>query len=322
MTQLTNTEFLQRVEKLVGNEYTFLEPYKNRKTKIKVRHNSLDCNNHEYWVTPDKFLGSKHTKGHRCPACAKVRVAKKKMLSQAEFDKRVFKETKQEYLFLEPFNGVDTAIEVLHTLCNQRYKVRPANFLKKHTRCPYCYGNHHKTSSEFSDEFNRLQDSCDYVLLTPYKNATTKVKIKHKACNTVYTVAPYSFLQGHRCPRCTNILRGHATLGEAYIREYLDEHHILYEYPKLFPDLKDKLTLHYDFYIPSYNTLIEYQGNQHKEPVDYFGGVPYLETLVKHDNMKRQYAKDNGYTELEIWYDKAHSKEEIFNYLDKHLMNP
>lgn len=322
MTQLTNKEFLNRIEAIVGDEYTFLEPYKTRKTKIKVRHNSLECDCYEYLVTPDKFLGTKNTKGTRCPKCAVVNNARRKLLSQKEFDNRVLEKVGTEYNFVESFKGVDTPIKVHHTKCNNTYKVRPANFLSKGTRCPYCYGNNHKTAKEFKQEFYDLEDSENYELLTDYVNATHKVKVTHKVCNTTYEVAPYSFLQGHRCPRCISILKEHTTLGEKYIREYLDSHNISYEYPKLFPDLRDKLTLHYDFYLPEYNVLIEYQGNQHKGPVDYFGGVSYFNTLTRHDSMKRVYAKEHGYIELELWYDKLHTKNDVDDFLNKNLLNP
>lgn len=321
MAQLTNEEFLRRVKDISGNEYTFLEPYKTRKTKLRVRHNSPSCNNYEYEVSPDKFLGTKNTKGTRCPKCAIVNNAKQKTLSQEEFNTRILNLVEREYIFQEDFIGVDKPIKVLHVLCGNTYRVRPSNFIKKGTRCPYCYDNNHKTNEEFEKEFYEMEDANEYDLLSSYTNATHKIKVLHKKCGMTYEVAPYSFLQGHRCPRCISILKEKTTKGERYVREYLEEHSIRYEYPKLFPDLRDKLTLHFDFYLPEYNVLIEYQGNQHKEPVEYFGGQEYFNTLHRHDNMKREYARDNGYTELEIWYDVAHNKEDISNLLDKRLSN-
>ena len=32
-----------------------------------------------------------------------------------------------------------------------------------------------------------------------------------------------------------------------------------------------------DFYLPKYNLFIEYNGKQHYEPIEYFGGQQYLE---------------------------------------------
>ena len=50
----------------------------------------------------------------------------------------------------------------------------------------------------------------------------------------------------------------------------------------------------FDFYIPSINTIIEYNGIQHYEPKDFFGGEKSFKSLVRNDNIKKQYCLDNG----------------------------
>ena len=57
----TNKEFQQEVFDLVGNEYTFLDTYVNKRTKIRVKHNKCG---HVYAVLPTNFL-----RGSRCPSC-------------------------------------------------------------------------------------------------------------------------------------------------------------------------------------------------------------------------------------------------------------
>lgn len=57
----TDKQFKQEVFKLVGNEYTFLDPYVSRTTKIRVKHNK--CGN-VYSVAPGTFL-----QDHGCPFC-------------------------------------------------------------------------------------------------------------------------------------------------------------------------------------------------------------------------------------------------------------
>ena len=53
MKRKTNEEFLKQAYDLVGDEYTFLETYKNNYTKLKIRHNTCK---HEYCVRPNSFL--------------------------------------------------------------------------------------------------------------------------------------------------------------------------------------------------------------------------------------------------------------------------
>ncbi|HJD72315.1 MAG TPA: hypothetical protein K8V13_11935, partial [Enterobacter roggenkampii] len=105
--------------------------------------------------------------------------------------------------------------------------------------------------------------------------------------------------------------------GEKYIRNYLDNHSIKYIPQKKFKDLKDKTYLSYDFYLPEYNMLIEYQGIQHFESISFNGmDNSNLEKQQHHDNLKRKYAKDNGYKLLELKY-TLDTQEKVNNYLNK-----
>jgi predicted Zn-ribbon and HTH transcriptional regulator len=63
--KLTQEEWIDEVFSLVGNEYTSLGVYVNDSTKILMRHNCKDCNNHTYMVTPNDFKN----KNSRCPKC-------------------------------------------------------------------------------------------------------------------------------------------------------------------------------------------------------------------------------------------------------------
>ena len=58
----------------------------------------------------------------------------------------------------------------------------------------------------------------------------------------------------------------------------------------------------FDFYIPDWNILIEFQGIQHEKPVDFFGGEEQFLIQQEHDRRKRKYAEDNNIKLLEIWY--------------------
>lgn len=48
--------------------------------------------------------------------------------------------------------------------------------------------------------------------------------------------------------------------------------------------------------------LIEYNGKQHYEPIEYFGGKKGFETLQKHDQIKSKYCKDNNIKLIVIPY--------------------
>ena len=65
-----------------------------------------------------------------------------------------------------------------------------------------------------------------------------------------------------------------------------------------------------DFYLPKYNLFIEYNGKQHYEPIEYFGGQQYLEEQVKRDNYLLEYCKNNSIDILIIDYNKSDTEIE------------
>ena len=71
--------------------------------------------------------------------------------------------------------------------------------------------------------------------------------------------------------------------------------------------------LSYDFYLQQYNLLIEFQGKQHEQPIEYFGGEKTFKKQQEHDKRKREYAKQNNINLLEIWYYDFDNITEILN---------
>lgn len=72
-----------------------------------------------------------------------------------------------------------------------------------------------------------------------------------------------------------------------------------------------------DIGIPSLNIGIEYNGKQHYEPVDFFGGIEGFKKNLARDKTKRALCKKNGIKLLEIKYDM--SDHEIDMLLEKNL---
>ena len=67
----------------------------------------------------------------------------------------------------------------------------------------------------------------------------------------------------------------------------------------------------YDVYIVSKNVAIEYQGKQHFEPVEFFGGQEHFEQQVKRDERKKWLSEQNGIKLVYINYDEDISEELI-----------
>ena len=58
----------------------------------------------------------------------------------------------------------------------------------------------------------------------------------------------------------------------------------------------------YDVYICGLKTAIEYQGKQHFEPVEYFGGKEHYERQVERDKLKLEISEANGVKLIYINY--------------------
>ena len=78
------------------------------------------------------------------------------------------------------------------------------------------------------------------------------------------------------------------------------ERNIIFVRNKTFDDLKDKKFLSYDFYIPEYNLLIEYNGKQHYKENSFKRHD--LKLQRHHDWLKRKYAKNHNIKLLTIPY--------------------
>lgn len=59
-----------------------------------------------------------------------------------------------------------------------------------------------------------------------------------------------------------------------------------------------------DIFVPSYDIAIEYQGQQHFEAVDYFGGKEALEANIARDSKKRRLCSRNNVDLIEWRYDE------------------
>jgi len=83
------------------------------------------------------------------------------------------------------------------------------------------------------------------------------------------------------------------SLGERRIEAYLKNREIKYEREKTFPGCVNKRNLRFDFYLPDYNLIIEFDGDQHNKFTENFGMDSFLNTQIN-DDIKNEYCKDNN----------------------------
>ena len=237
-----------------------------------------------------------------------VRSTRRKTTEQ--FKEEVYNLVGSEYTVLSEYKNNKTKILMKHNKCGSSFYMAPSNFILQNQRCPMCSNNNrgpHKTSILFKSEVYDLVGN-EYTVLGEYKNNKTKILMKHNKCGSNYLVRPNDFITGYRCPYCNQ------SHGEHILSLILGTRNINYTYPYIVSGLKDRGSLHYDFYLPAYNILIEYQGIQHYKPIDHFGGEDQFKKQQYHDKLKRDYAKDNGYNLIEVPYTED-TEERVTDYL-------
>jgi predicted nucleic acid-binding Zn-ribbon protein len=232
--------------------------------------------------------------GRGCPQCA----GNKRKTTQ-EFIEEVYK-INPNVKVLSEYKRTSNKVLFECKKCGYKWEAFPGSVLKG-KGCMLCgkesmANKLRKTHEVFKNEIFLINDNIE--LISEYKGQKNKIWCKCKKCGYEWRTFPTTLLGRHGCPNCS------LSKGEEEISIYLDGNNIKYETQKRFENLKGVggNLLSYDFYIPSLNLLIEYQGEQHKKPIDYFGGIETFERQKIHDKLKREYAIKNNYIFLEIWY--------------------
>ena len=277
--------FKKEVEQLVGDEYSVIGDYVNTHTKTTFRHNV--CGN-EFDMTPHHFVA-----GQRCRYC-QHRSYKK---TTEEFKEELFNLVGDEYTLEDEYINGRTKVNFRHKLCGQLWNTTPNEILSGY-RCAHCYGNTLLSQEEFEKRVYE-QRGDEYTVVGKYVNFSTKVAIRHNKCGCVWDVQPATYLgKQSGCPKCNQ------SKGEARIERFLIANDFKYTPQMKYEDLVgiNNIPLSYDFYLHDYNLLIEYQGQQHEKPVDWFGGEEKFKRQKEIDKMKSNYAKEHNIELMEIWY--------------------
>ena len=273
-----------------------LEKYIDCKTPIK--HKCLK-HNIEWSPTPDNLL-----KGCGCPECSKEKIAIKNKKPNDEYLKSI---EGRNFIVLEQYKNALTPILHKCLIDGHEWYAAPANILSG-TGCPMCNGTIKKTHEEYVSQVNSINP--DIEVVEKYINARTKILHRCKSHGHTWMAIPYSILAGSGCPKCRK------SKGEIKISDFLNSKNISYISQKKFDDCKDKFLLPFDFYLPAYNTCIEYDGEQHYRSVDFFGGEEEFEKRKKHDGIKNNYCKEKGINLLRIPYFEYNNIENnISNFL-------
>lgn len=299
-SQRSNSDEFSGKANIVHNDkynYTLVE-YINNNTHV-----DIICNDHGIF----KQTPSNHLAGCGCPKCYN------RKLSQSTRIERLIqvhgKRYKYDHVIYTTSKEKIKIICETHGIFEQSYD----NHLSGST-CPKCLGIG-LTQEEKIEQFQEVHGDRYNYEFVEYINTRTKIKIECTE-HGIFEQTPNHHLSGSGCPKCNY------TLGEDTIARYLEQLNIDFMSQQRFEECRgDSKPLSFDFYLPDYDLLIEYDGIQHFEYCpDYFhrDGYHVFEQQQRYDQVKNDYAKQNAIPLLRIAYFEP-TIETLENYLAKFL---
>ena len=230
-----------------------------------------------------------------------------KKLDREEFIRRAKEIHNDKYDYSKlVYDGYRTPVRIICPIHGE-FEQSVDNHLTNKSGCLKCSrDNHRMTTDKYIEKAKKVHgDKYDYSLVD-YINDKTKVKIICPV-HGEFNQRPFIHLNNHGCPECSQFK------GEKRITEILQKNDIRYETQKTFNGCRYKRKLKFDFYLPEYNTCIEYDGEHHFREVKYYGGSDFLQVSKNRDFIKNSYCKDNNITLIRIKYTEFDTIEDIIN---------
>lgn len=309
--KVTFDEYIQRLNHTHHNtyDYTLLPADMSTSTRIRVL-----CKVHGEF-TPTL---SAHLQGSGCPRC---NWGSKKAKTQQKLIERATLVHNNRYDYSQvTYTDKDTPVTIV---CPSHgpFAMRLWNHAYGPDKCPLCGAGKRRTTDDFITLAREVHgDRYDYSI-TKYVRAKDKVDI---ICpqHGVFSQTPDSHClttkQG--CPKCK------ASTGERDIYKWLRDHNITdFVCEKTFIDCVAPDTmkpLRFDFFLPSHNLLIEFDGHAHFQPVNYSGTMTandmnhQLARTQMLDALKDAYAIDHNIKILRIPHTEQRNIPTI---LEQHL---
>lgn len=278
---------------IVNPNIDVVDKYVDNRTPILHR---CKIDGYEWYTKPNILLS-----GCRCPMCSgKIKTTESFKYELALINPSI--EIIGEYI------NNTTSVRCLCKVDKYEWDAFPQNLLKG-CGCPQCAGLKRKTHEEYVFEVSSINNNIEVV--GQYINARTKILHRCKLDGATWMADPHHVLSEKCwCPKCN------ASIGEQIIYDYLIKRQVLFIPQYTFVDCKNIRCLPFDFYLNGLNACIEYDGLQHFEAIDFFGGESALKERKNNDRIKTEYCKTKNIPLLRIRYD-----DDIFNSIDCFLNN-
>lgn len=240
-----------------------------------------------------------HMKGGNCPKCINEKKSKFFAMSKDEFIRlsNIVHNNKYDYKLVDYINQSKKVKIICPT--HGIFEQSPKSHYYNKSGCPYCSGSYKSNTLEFIEKAKKIHNNTYFYDNVNYKTSLDKIIVtcpKHGD----FFITPNNHLQGKGCPICR------MSYGERKIKNFLDLNNIEYIRQKMFSDCKFIKPLKFDFYLPKYNILIEFDGEQKNNNK--------LEIRQQKDNIKNNYCINNNIKLFRILYnDNVEDKMNIIS---------
>lgn len=192
-------------------------------------------------------------------------------------------------------------------ICNKKWDQCWEKINSRGYGCPFCSGRRVADDYNLFTEFPDLMKEWDWEMNTidprkirPFSSIDAYWICLNCGRKWESAISDRTF-NGQGCKRC------HRSKGEGIIIHFLNKYEINFTHQARFDDCRNSRRLPFDFYLPDYNLCIEFNGQQHYEPVDFAKqGQEWAEfafsEIQKRDAIKENFCYENKIDLLIIPY--------------------
>jgi hypothetical protein len=286
--------FVSEARKIHGDTFEY-DQSSYTKISATVR---IKCKVHSWF---EQLADAHIRQSQGCAECGRLSQSSKRKMSLEEFlskAQETHRSSNYDYSNVNKYINNRTKVEVI---CPKHgsFFPSPDNHLQG-SGCPTC-GIEKVHSSQIKEIESFISDSIE-VHGSKYDYSQVKYVGGKKTVQIIcpkhgpFHQAPNSHQRGSGCPNCNT------SKGEDKVKRILENLEISFKQQYTFKKLINKRKLKCDFFLPDFNLVIEYNGRQHYEPVNRFGGKIGLIETERRDQIKRDYFNENNINLLEIHY--------------------
>jgi Zn finger protein HypA/HybF involved in hydrogenase expression len=292
------TKYIEKSNLIHNNKYDYslITEYKGTMQKYPIK-----CPTHGVW---EVSLDNHTLKKSGCPKCKGIGLSPEEKIEKA----KLLHDDKYDYSLIEGEIKQKNSYDFVCKNCKLTFTNSWDNHTNKKQGCPKCNpaGRKKRTLESLIEQISELNTGYEYNWdsYQGYFDNSFQIKCQKHGW---FTQQISNHLMGQGCPKCKQ------SRGEKEIERFLIDNGIEYETQKTFEGCRNKRMLPFDFYIPSKNLCIEYDGELHFQSVEFFGGDESLAKTIKHDIIKDNFCKENGVNLIRISYINFNNMKNILS---------